>query len=545
MWMSLFNIDHHSQFTIDYSPLTTQLQNTAMTLKKPIVATLLLFLFATSRLAAQSTQSFKKSTPEAAGVSSAAISNFLDEANKSNSEFHSIMILRHGKLITKGWWTPYASSLKHTMYSCSKSFTATAVGFAISEKKLSLADKVISFFPEDVPATVSDNLAALTVKDVLSMSDGQDPDPTFTTVSRDSNWIKSFLSVPIVYKPGTKFLYNTLGTYMLSAIVQKVTGQKILDYLTPRLFKPLGITGIDWEIDPKGINTGGWGLRLKTEDMAKFGQLFLQKGIWNGKQVLPLGWVEEASKAKIIQHPDYPQSKKDSSDWDQGYCYQMWRCRHNAYRADGAFGQYIIVLPQEDAVIAITSETPDMQTEINLVWQYLLPAFHQNKLPENNRAANLLKDKLASLQLALPVKNPSAAPANNFNKTFTLEDNERQVKSLSFSLANNTCNLSFATDTATYQLAFGKGVWLKGTTSKHGPSLLDGSKAIFTGGNKFKVAGTYSFTDEHTLVLLLKYIETPHTEKITCHLDGNNITADIENSFSYGSKKITLKGIAQ
>ena len=133
-----------------------------------------------------------------------------------------------------------------------------------------------------------------------------------------------------------------MATYMLSAIVQQVTGQRVIDYLTPRLFEPLGISGIDWETDSKGINTGGWGLRLKTEDIARFGQLFLQKGKWNGKQILPEGWVEEASTAKIIQHPDLPQSKRDSSDWEQGYCYRMWRCRNNAYRGDGAFGQYCI-----------------------------------------------------------------------------------------------------------------------------------------------------------------------------------------------------------
>ena len=515
-----------------------------MTFQKTFVAVVLFFLFTTVNLAAQNNQPFTQSLPEAEGVSSVAINNFLDASNKSKSEFHSIMILRHGKLITQSWWNPYNASLKHTMYSCSKSFTATAVGFAISEKKLSLTDKVISFFPEDVPVNISENLAALTVKDVLSMSDGQDPDPTSAAVSKDGNWVKSFLAVPIVHKPGTSFLYNTLGTYMLSAIVQKVTGQKILDYLTPRLFKPLGITGIDWEIDPKGINTGGWGLRLKTEDMAKFGQLFLQKGKWKGQQILPVGWVEEASTAKIIQHPDYPQSKKDSSDWDQGYCYQMWRCRYNAYRADGAFGQYIIVLPQEDAVIAITSETPNMQDEINLVWQYLLPAFHQNKLPQNKQAAKALKDMLASLTLALPAKNPLLVPAVNFNKNFTLDANDRQIKSLSFNIAKKVCNLNFSTDTATYRLAFGEGFWQKGVTSKHGPSLTGASKAIFTGGAEFKVAGTYSFTGDHTIVLQLKYIESPHTEKITCHLDGNHITVDIENSFDYGSKKIILKGIA-
>ena len=139
---------------------------------------------------------------------------------------------------------------------------------------------------------------------------------------------------------------------------------------------------------PRGINTGGWGLRLKTEDMAKFGQLFLQKGNWNGKQILPASWVEEASTAKIMQDPDAPQSKRDSSDWVQGYCYQMWRCRHNAYRGDGAFGQYMIVMPEQDAVIAITAETADMQEEINLVWKYLLPALQDDVLPADAASIN-------------------------------------------------------------------------------------------------------------------------------------------------------------
>ncbi len=513
-----------------------------MTFQKPLVAAILFFLFTTVKLAAQNSQPFKQSVPEAEGVSSEAISGFLDAATKSKTEFHSIMILRHGKLITQGWWNPYNTSLKHTLYSCSKSFTATAVGFAISEKKLLLTDKVISFFPEDVPANVSENLAALTIKDVLSMSDGQDPDPTSTAVSKDSNWVKSFLEVPIIYKPGTKFLYNSLGTYMLSAIVQKVTGQKVIDYLTPRLFEPLGITGIDWEIDPKGINTGGWGLRLKTEDMAKFGQLFLQKGKWNGKQVLPVGWAEDASTTKIIQHPDYPQSKKDSSDWDQGYCYQMWRCRHNGYRADGAFGQYIIVLPQEDAVIAITSETPNMQDEINLVWQYLLPAFHKNKLPDNVPAATALNQKLASLAVAFPAKNLLPAAAENFNKTFIIAPNNRRMKTLSFNFKEKLCNLALETDTMTYQLAFGEGFWQKGETTKHGPSLVGDAKASFVGLPPLQIAGAYSWIDEHTVALQLRYIESPHTEKITCHVDANTISVEFENSFDYGSKKSTLKG---
>ncbi|MEO8861107.1 MAG: serine hydrolase, partial [Ginsengibacter sp.] len=281
-----------------------------MFLRKSPIPLLPILLFLQISATAQKASMLARGNPEAAGISSKNITAFLDAANKSKTEFHSFMLLRHGKVIAEGWWNPYGANLEHTLYSCSKSFTATAIGFAIDEKKLSLDDKVVSFFPNDLPDTVSIWLAGLTVKEVLMMSDGQDPDPTATVPAIDSNWIRGFLATPIVHEPGTQFLYNSLGTYMLSAIVQKVTGQKTLDYLKPRLFDPLGIHGMDWETDTKEINTGGWGLRLKTEDMAKFAELFLQQGKWNGKQILPAWWVKEASTVKIMQDPKAPQSKK-------------------------------------------------------------------------------------------------------------------------------------------------------------------------------------------------------------------------------------------
>ena len=217
------------------------------------------------------------------------------------------------------------------------------------------------------------------------MSDGQEPDPTFTVAARDSNWVKSFLAIPIIYKPGTKFLYNTLGTYMLSAIVQKVTGQKVIDYLRPRLFEPLGIQGMDWEVDPRGINMGGWGLRIKTEDMAKFGQLFLQKGKWNGRQILPAAWVDEASPSRLYSIRNIRRLKEIQAIGNRVIVTRCGAAVIMLFRGDGAFGQFIIVMPDEDAVIAITAETPDMQEEINLVWQYLLPAMHKDKLPVNKQ----------------------------------------------------------------------------------------------------------------------------------------------------------------
>ncbi|MES2647799.1 MAG: serine hydrolase [Bacteroidota bacterium] len=509
----------------------------------------LLFFLCTGLLCqdlnAQRKQSFKLSKPEAQGVSSEGILNFVNAVEKSKSELHSFMLLRHGKVVAQGWWNPYAPGLKHTLYSCSKSFTATAIGFAVSEKLVSVNDKVISFFPDQLPDSISTFLSELTVKNLLTMSVGQEPDPTGSVVSNDTNWVRSFLALPILYKPGRKFLYNSLATYTLSAIVQKVTGQKIIDYLKPRLFDPLGITGMDWEIDPKGINTGGWGLRLKTEDMAKFAQLFLQKGRWKGKQILPAAWVEEASTMKIIQHPELEQSKIDASDWEQGYCYQMWRCRHNAYRGDGAFGQYMVVMPDQDAVLAITSETPDMQEVLNMTWQYLLPAMQNDKLPKNKKSVATLNKKLVSLALPLPAKNDILADTAIAVKKFIFQSNSKLVQSISFSLADNICTVNLATDTATYALQFANDHWQQATTSRRGPYLVAGAKAVYAGLPALQTAGMYHWKDKNTLALTLRYIESPHTEFITCRFEGNTITVDFESSLNVGGKKVTLKGERQ
>jgi CubicO group peptidase (beta-lactamase class C family) len=456
------------------------------------------------------------------------------------------MFLRHGKVIAEGWWNPYKPELKHTLYSTSKSFTATAVGFAVSEKKLAVSDKVISFFPDALPDTISKFLSEMKVKDLLSMSAGMDPDPTFTTVVKDTNWVKAFLAIPIVHEPGTKFLYNTLATYMLSAIVQKVTGEKVIDYLKPRLFTPLAIEGIDWEVDPRGINTGGWGLRLKTEDMAKFGQLFLQKGKWNGSQVLPASWIEEATTLKIYQAPDAPQSKKDSSDWMQGYCYQMWRCRHNCFRADGAYGQYIIVMPDQDAVVAITAETGDMQDELNLIWEYLLPAIKTDKLAENTALTTTLKQQLSSLALALPVAgNGSAVVSKISGKTFALEQNDKHLKTLNFQFTDNICKVAMMVDTVHYNFSLGSGKWITGETTLLGPDLLLAAKAHFVGLPPAKVAGSFGWKDENTLELVLRYIESPHTETITCRFDKNKVLVDFHYSNAPNSNQPELIGVVK
>jgi CubicO group peptidase (beta-lactamase class C family) len=502
---------------------------------------LLFFLFLSVHVIAQKGSSLPRSLPEKEGVASDDIVRFLDAAGKSKTEFHSFMLLRHGKVIAEGWWDPYRPDLKHTLYSCSKSFTATAVGFAIQEKKLSLNDKVISFFPNDLPDTVSQFLSQLTVKDVLIMSDGQQPDPTGPVGTKYSNWIKGFFATPILHKPGSVFLYNSLGTYMLSAIVQKVTGQKVVDYLKPRLFDHLGITGMDWEMDKQGINTGGWGLRLKTEDMAKFAQLFLQKGRWNGKQILPASWVEEASTKQILQDPDAPQSRRDSSDWLQGYCYQMWRCRHNAFRGDGAFGQFMIVMPEQDAVLAITAESPDLQGEINLVWDYLLPAFKNDKLPADDDAVARLKEKMGSLALPIPQKNMEAIATTISGKTFAASSNDLHLRAISFSFSNDVCNVNFQTDSANHRIAFGAGKWQPAETSMPQPALTAGMMENNGMIYPAKINGAYTWKDANTLELVLRYIESPHTETFTCHFNGTELTIEAARSFDYGRAKTVIE----
>ena len=306
-----------------------------------------------------------------------------DEADNSVL-FESLMVLKHGKVIYEGWYGDAAPDKPHAMHSVSKSFTATAVGMAVDAGLLKVTDKLVEFFPDKLPEEVSENLKAVTVHDLLTMNCGHE---TGAPYRGSDDWVSCFLAHPVVHTPGTWYFYNSLGTYMLSAIVQELTGEKVLDYLTPRLFEPLHIDIPEWEESPQGINAGGWGLMLKTEDMAKFGQLFLQKGLWNGKRLLSEEWIAEASKYQVPSvpagtRPDQVEERgltKENCTFLLGYGYQMWMCPENAYRADGARGQYIIIAPDYDAVIAVTADSANLQAEQDLIYKYLFPALKELK----------------------------------------------------------------------------------------------------------------------------------------------------------------------
>ena len=338
-----------------------------------------------------------RSTPEAQGISSQAIHDFVETADKINT-LHSFMIVRHGQVIAEGWWKPEAADKPHVLASLSKSFNSTAVGLAIEDRKLSLDDPVLKFFPADAPADASDNLKAMKVRDLLTMTCGHDTEPKSIGGAPS---VKQFLAHPVMHKPGTHFQYNSMGSYMLSAIVTKVTGQTELEYLKPRLFEPLGIENPTWTTSPEGNSIGGSGLFLRTEDIAKFGQLYLQKGKWQGKQLIPQKWIAQATSKQVPN--DQESHNKIGPDWKQGYGFQFWQCTHNAFRGDGAAGQFCVVIPEKDAVIAITADTGNMQSELNAIWEKLLPAFQDKSLPEDAVGQEKLKQAIAKLE-AHPVK---------------------------------------------------------------------------------------------------------------------------------------------
>jgi len=356
-------------------------------------ASIVAILLATIPHANAANKPLPRSTPEAQGISSQAVRDFVEAADKINT-LHSFMIVRHGHVIAEGWWKPEAADKPHVLASLSKSFNSTAVGLAIEDGKLSLDDPVLKFFPTDAPADPSDNLKAMTVRDLLTMTCGHDTEPKSVGGSLS---VKQFLAHPVPHKPGTHFQYNTTGSYTLSAIVTKVTGKTTLEYLKPRLFEPLGIDNPQWVSSPEGNSLGGYGLKLCTEDIAKFGQLYLQKGKWNGKQLIPEKWVEQATSKQVAN--DQEPHSKIGIDWRQGYGFQFWRCTHNAFRGDGARGQLCVVIPDKDTVIAITADTSNFQGEMNAIWDKLLPAFQAEALPANAAEQEKLKQAIAKLEV--------------------------------------------------------------------------------------------------------------------------------------------------
>lgn len=452
---------------------------------------LFLFLWLASSLL--SAKPLERVSPESQGVGSEDVMAYFDAmANLKWGEAHQIVILRHGKVIGEFSQKPFDTHRQHTLYSVSKTLVGIAVGIAVDRGLLALDDKVVRFFPQKLPDTVSNNLEAMTVRHLLTMTTGVRPDWGMRNSRLD--WTSSFLQ-KTVETPGGRFGYDSMASYMLSAIIQKATRKRLADWLTELVFRPLEIEDAEWEESPEGVNTGGWGLRMSAHSMAKVGQLMLNEGRWGGKQILSANWVREMVKPQV------------ETGGKGAYGYQVWPCAHpSAYRADGAFGQYIIVAPKEDMVFAITqANVGNGEYERGLVWNLLkkagrLPLVEGDAYERLSRAERSYQVATENNMVAEPSENPL------FGKTINLGRNPMEWKSVRIERRGG--NLLFRVTTTmggTYEAKSGRGEWLSVETDVNPPYTIK-AKGRFSGlKKKFLLAANHGWEDESTLNVHLLY----------------------------------------
>lgn len=301
------------------------------------------------------------------GLNARNVLDFFDRTEEKGLYPHSLVVLKEGRKVLDISWAPYDSGVPHMLFSLSKSFLSCAAGFAVAEKLLCWDSRLVDVLHDDVPREPDERLKDITLHHLLSMSSGLDEACDKAVRTRDKGWAKEIMAYKVVNTPGETFHYNSMGSYLISCMVQKVAGQNIRDYLMPRLFEPLGIEKPAWDMSPDGVCFGGFGLNLSALDVAKFGQLLLQKGEWEGKQLLPREWVTRATQKQIDTN-----IRENHLDWAAGYGYQFWMMRKNRYRGDGMWGQVMIIDEKQQMVTVMTAGTAFMGHQMDALHDTLL-----------------------------------------------------------------------------------------------------------------------------------------------------------------------------
>lgn len=467
-------------------------------------------------------------TAESVGVDSKEVQAYIDECLESGIELHSIMVVRHGKVACEAFKEPYSPNIPHMMYSVSKSFTSTAIAFAIEEGYLSLDTKFLDVFPELRPIKFDSYLEKLNVFHLLTMQGGKSVSPMVDRTK--DTWLQDFVGASWASEPGTEFLYISENMYVLCAMIHRTTGMSVTEFLTPRLYEPLGIDVPYWETCPRGIEAGGWGLFLKTEDLAKFALCYLQHGVYNGKQVIPERWTIEGTQGIADNSP------KSDGDWDgeNGYGYCFWRNGgyKNSYRADGMFSQFGIVFEDLDAVVAITGGNINEQQARSAVWNHFPKAFIESddtaegadiaikayeKLPKaprsplesslNNRRLVFGKAHILTV-LGMPV---SILPLAS---VFMEKDKAGNISNVRFHFHENDMTMTWAEGDETNTINVG----------------LDGEyryDSIVLGGIAYTTAATATWTDENVLEVQIRPIETIAERRLVFTFkDGDKVTME-------------------
>lgn len=462
-------------------------------------------------------------SPDLLGINPERVLEFIEYLEHQKIELSSFMILRRGKIGVEGYWWPYEKDQIRSIYSLTKSFCAVAVGFLIQEGRLSLGDRVATFFPEYVPDNPSPNLLGITVEHILTMTSGHDREPDFRA-KRD--WVAEFFKMPVPHPPGTHFFYDNLGVHLLSEILYRVTGLQLTEYLAPRLFAPLGIVEYDCYRNHSGREYGAGGLLLKTEDVAKFALLFLQGGLCGGKRVLPAGWAEEMTRI----HEENSRANFDLEghfpDWSSGYGYQTWMCREKGIcRFEGNFGQIAMLIPKKDAVIVTTGVTYRINRLLEGCYSLLLPAFEDQPVLNCEPALDRLKEKLSKLRIAWGKSGSPASPQqalvnqrqilfppNNYSflpeRRFTslplwekISENYTGIERCSLDFTENGCYFNYFEGTTPNRLELG-----------YGCNKKRGVMRLFH--HCYEVISTGSWIDEKTFGIDIRFLQYSHHRRV-------------------------------
>jgi CubicO group peptidase (beta-lactamase class C family) len=445
-----------------------------------------------------------RSAAAAQQVDPAAVLAFVDAVEADPAiELHSLMVVRHGHVVAEGWWAPHTPERTRLLYSLSKSFTSTALGLALEEGRFGLDDPVVSYFPEFDAEITDPRSRSITVRHVASMASGHNREMREEALRGDPQEpVRGFLLVAPDEEPGTVFAYSQPCTYTLAAIIQRATGMPLSEYLRLRLFDPLGIGEVGWLTWPPGREQGFSGLFARTEDVAKLGQLYLQRGRWGEDQLLPERYVEQATSRQI----DTP--NQDNVDWGQGYGFQFWMSRHG-YRGDGAFGQFCVVLPAHDAVIVTTAGTEAMQAVLDNLWQHLLPGLGTGRTDDG--AQRELEQRLDGLSLPALVAKPSPPRWQDWTeRPFPVASGAEGAPAApltSIKLRNVAHGLEVTLAEPANALSFpvGAGDWLvSAPRDSHGDAV--------------PVAASGGWLDDRSARVEVIFLESPHRMDIACSL---------------------------
>ncbi|MGI5241770.1 serine hydrolase domain-containing protein [Dactylosporangium sp. CA-139066] len=417
-----------------------------------------------------------------------SIRTFVDAAGRRIDALHGMVVMRGDEVVAEGYWHPYRKDEPHRLFSLSKSFTSTAVGFAVAEGLVDLDEPVASYFG-------GRGDPRMLVRHLLTMTTGH-VDDTAPKMPHAGDWAGVFLDLPVPREPGTHFMYNTGATYVAGAIVQRATGRRLVDYLRPRLFDPLGFGEVTWEQCPDGFDVAGWGMTARTSEIARFGRLYLH----DEHGILPAGWAAQAT-AKQVDNAYAGQTP----DWQQGYGFQFWRCRHNAYRGDGAFGQFCVVVPDHDLVLALNAGTGDLQAVLDLVWEHLLDDLEPTALPALAMPAVAATTTNADRDGTYVVQRPRVSRPEDWRPS---HERPPTIRSITFAAGRVTVE----DETGTHEHDCRPGEWHR-----------DG-----------RTAGTGGWTGPDEYTFKVAYTDGPFVRTYRCRFSADAVRIDASDNVSFG-----------